>query len=134
MTRIWRGKVTHDGRLQFEDAIAAAAHLGKLRGQQVDITITRHRFSRSLSQNRYYWGVVVTLLAAHCGYERDEMHEALAFKFLRIADCPVTGSPRRQHTPACDTAEFSAYVEACIRLAAELGVVIPSPQDVQLLA
>lgn len=135
MTRIWRGRVTADGRLEIDENVAAwLVHLGKLRGKDVDITITRHRFARSLQQNRYYWGVVVPLLADHCGYERQDMHEVLAMKFLRLENCPITGVPRRKHTPACDTAEFAAYVDSCIRLAAELGVVIPSPEDVQVLA
>ena len=53
------------------------------------------------------------------------MHETLAMRFLRIEDCPITGAPRRKHTPKTDTKEFSEYVDHCIRLAAELGVVIP---------
>ena len=85
---------------------------------------------RTEKQSRYYFGVVVPLIAEHCGYEKDEMHELLAMKFLRIEDDPITGSPRRKHTPDTDTKEFSEYVDACIRLAAELGVVVPAPNEV----
>jgi hypothetical protein len=72
----------------------------------------------------------VPLIAEHCGYDKQEMHELLAMRFLRMADDPVTGSPRRRHTPETDTKDFSDYVDACIRLAAELGVYIPEAGEV----
>jgi hypothetical protein len=84
------------------------------------------RPKRSNQANRYYHGVVVKAIADHCGYQPDEMHELLAMKFLRLDDDPVTGAPRRLRTPACNTAEFAAYIEQ-IRLwaASELDVHIP---------
>jgi hypothetical protein len=73
----------------------------------------------------------VPLLAEYCGYDcHDDMHEALAFKFLRIEDCPITGSPRRKHTPETDSKEFATYVDSCIRLASEYGLWIPAPGEV----
>lgn len=106
-------------------------YLRHLAGQPVDVTIRKHRAQRTSQANRYYWGVVVTLLAEYCGYEREEMHECLALKFLRIEDDPVTGSPRRKRTPETDTAEFAEYVDACIRLGVDLGLVIPDPHAVE---
>ena len=64
------------------------------------------------------------------GYDKQAMHDALAFRFLRIEDDPITGSPRRQHTPETDTKEFAEYVDHCIQFAAELGVEIPAPYTV----
>lgn len=74
--------------------------------------------------------MVIKAFSEHTGYERDEMHELLAMKFLRIEDDPITGAPRRKRTPKCDTAEFHEYVERCRRFAAtELGIVIPDPNE-----
>ena len=85
---------------------------------------------RSSQANRYYFGVVIKAFSEHTGYERDEMHELLAMKFLRIEDDPLTGAPRRKRTPKCDTAEFHEYVERCRRFAAsELGISIPDPNE-----
>jgi hypothetical protein len=121
------GEVTAQAvlRLPADQRRGFDAWLQTLTGERVTVTVEKYRDRRSTRANRYYFGVVVKLLAEHCGYEVDEMHETLAMKFLRIADCPVTGAPRRQRTPKTSTQEFSNYVEACIRLAAELGVVIP---------
>ena len=97
----------------------------------LELVVRKHKAQRTSKANRYYWGVVIHLLSEHTGYEPDEMHEVLAFKFLRIEDCPITGAPRRQRTPKTNTAEFADYVDRCIRFAAELGVVIPDSTQVE---
>lgn len=128
-----RARVDEDGRLLMRPdqrriyELAIGAHAG----HEVSLTVARWRDQRSSPQNRYYHGVVVAMLAEFCGYDRDDMHEALAMKFLRIEDCPVTGVPRRRRTPDCDTKDFADYVDACVRLAAESGVVIPDPNQVE---
>lgn len=129
---IIRAFVTPEAKLRLSEDQRRALDewLKTLAGKSVDLTVQAHREKRSTQANRYYFGVVVKLLSEHCGYDPDEMHEALAMKFLRIEDCPVTGVPRRKRTPGCDTKEFALYVDACIRLAAELGVYIPGPEEV----
>jgi len=119
-----RGHLATDVRVQVADYLRTFA------GRPVSIKVKQHRANRSDRANRYYFGVVVPMLAEFCGYDKDEMHETLAMKFLRIEDCPLTGAPRRKRTPKCDTQEFADYVDACIRLAAEHGVVIPEPGEV----
>jgi len=103
-----------------------------LDGQRVVVIVKKRQSQRSVQANRYYFGAIVAPLAEHCGYEKDDMHEVLAMRFLRIEDCPITGAPRRKRTPKCDTAEFAAYVDSCIRLAAELGVVVADPDGVEI--
>lgn len=127
MDVIIRGQVSESGELPESVRGLVAVHLSRLKGVQIEMTIRRARNKRSDRASRYYFGVVVSLLGEHCGYDRQEMHEALAMRFLRIADCPITGAPRRKHTPDTDSKEFSEYVDSCIRLASELGVYIPQP-------
>ena len=125
--------ISRDGQVLWlsTESTARYAYLRSLAKRHVDVLIRPHREQRTSPQNRYLWGVCYALIAEHCGYEVDELHEALAMKFLRIEDDPLTGSPRRRRTPKTDTAEFAAYVEACRRFAAvELGVVIPDPEQV----
>lgn len=93
--------------------------------QRTLIQIGDYAPKRSSPANRYYRGVVVKLLADYLGYEQDEMHEVLGMRFLRIEDCPITGVPRRKRTSKLPSTEFAEYVDACIRLAAQLGLVIP---------
>ncbi len=84
----------------------------------------------SSQARRYYFGVVVKAISEHTGYERDETHELLAMRFLRVADDPVTGSPRRQRIPQVQSPEFAEYVDRCKRFAAiELHIVIPDPLE-----
>jgi len=132
MTPVIRGVVNEHGRLELSDVARGLMTrcLQHLAGKPVEVTIKLHRPQRSSQANRYYWGVVIPLIAEHCGYEKDEMHELLAMRFLRIEDDPVTGSPRRKHTPETDTTEFADYVDACMRFGAELGVYIPAPNEV----
>ncbi len=128
----FHGVVTRAGRLDLLEVerVRRRVYLLSLAGKEVEITIKVQRERRSTKQNRYYFGVVVPMLAEHCGYEKAEMHELLAMRFLRIEDDPITGSPRRKHTPETETVEFAAYVDSCIRLAAEIDLVIPGPNEV----
>lgn len=132
MVPIFRGTVDEQGRLHMAASVRALMdrHLSTLSGKPVEITVRQFRQKRSSQANRYYFGVVIPLLSEATGYERDEMHELLAMRFLRIEDDPVTGSPRRRRTPDTDTKEFAEYVDRCIRFAAELGVYVPAPGEV----
>ena len=124
------GRVLPGGLLVLDKPQDYARHVRAHRGRFVELVLRKRRTKRSSKANRYYFGVVVKLLAEHCGYDVQEMHETLAMRFLRIEDCPVTGAPRRKRTPQTDSAEFAEYVNHCIRLAAELGVVIPDANEV----
>lgn len=129
---VFHGTVTEQGELVYPAPVQAlmAKCLHLLAGKSVDVTVRIHRNQRSSQANRYYFGVVVPLIAEHCGYEKDELHELLAMRFLRIEDDPVTGSPRRKRTPTCDSKEFAEYVDSCVRFGTELGVWIPAPGEV----
>lgn len=130
MDPLFYGRVLPGGLLVMERAADYGKHVRSLAGKHVELILRKRKTKRSSQANRYYFGVVVKLFAEHCGYEPDEMHEALAMRFLRIEDCPITGAPRRKRTPDTDSQEFAEYVDRCIRLAAEHGVVIPDPQQV----
>lgn len=128
---VFVGTVDARGSLEFAPAVRGLmrVHLLKLKpGTPVEVSLKRWRQKRSDRQSRYYFGLVVPLIAEHCGYDKQEMHELLAMRFLRIEDDPVTGAPRRKHTPETDTEEFAAYLDSCIAFAAELGVEIPTPE------
>ena len=127
VTPIFPGRVEH-GLTCLDRPQDFGSWVRSLEGQRIELIVRKARTQRSGQANRFYWAAIIGPLAEHCGYDRQEMHEVLAMRFLRIEDCPVTGSPRRKRTPKCDTKEFSEYTESCIRLAAELGIVVADPQ------
>lgn len=124
--RIFTGRIK-DGKFLANDNSTWIGEIRRLEGQEVEINIGKRRMARSLSANAYYWGVVIALLAEHCGYETEEMHEALKWKFLRVHDEQFETV---KSTASLNTAQFAEYVDCCIRLAAELGVVIPEAEQV----
>jgi hypothetical protein len=127
---VFVGTVDARGSLDFAPAVRGLmrAHLLRLKpGTPIEVTLKRWRNKRSSQANRYYFGVVIPLIAEHCGYDKQEMHELLAMRFLRIEDDPITGAPRRTSTPETDSQEFADYVDHCIQFAAELGIEIPEP-------
>jgi hypothetical protein len=84
---------------------------------------------RSLKMNAYYHGVIVAMLAKFFGYEHDEMHEALKWKFLQKPDAPV---PTVRSTRTLDKKEFFEFNESIKRWAAmEYAFYIPDPNEVE---
>lgn len=65
--------VSEAGKIQMGEAQRRAMdrHLATLKGKPVIIAIKQERSTRSSQQNRYWWGVVVPLLAEHLGYTND---------------------------------------------------------------
>ena len=130
MIPILYGKVK-DGKLKLDAPQNYLVELSRFEGQRIELTIRKERHVRSLSQNKYYWGVIIEILSANFGYEREEMHEALKFKFLKKhgdTDLVTVGS-----TAKLSTAEFTEYIDEIIRWAStEYQVVIPSADGLDL--
>jgi len=127
VTPVFGGKVSETGKLELWRRDLFEAHLNKLRGKFIRLILEPRKTKRSNNQNRYYWGVVVAMLAEEIGYTRDQMHDALRLKFLRVeADLEYTRS-----TTELSTKEFEAYLDDVrIWAATDLGTVIPLPNEV----
>lgn len=114
-----QGKIKHDTLERY------LVYLSSFEGQRIEFTLQKERHARTLSQNAYYWGVVIEILGQHFGYENDEMHEALKIKFLKKhedSDLVTVGS-----TAKLSTAEFCDYLDKIMRWAVqEHQVYIPS--------
>lgn len=125
-----------DGHFKFDrgEENRYHAYLYKVKNDAEMFMVLGHKTKitvRSEQQNRYYWGVVVDLLAAHTGYTSDEMHEALKMKFLRITlpNLPDTV----QSTARLTKDQFSEYIEKIQKWAAtEMGCMIPDANQVFL--
>jgi len=84
--------------------------------------------TRSSAANKYYWGVVMALLAKELGYTAEECHDAIKAKFRGREDV-TTGLVIAKSTRT-NSVDFWEYV-AQVRLWAHqfLGVYIPEPNE-----
>lgn len=127
------------GRLEKGQVLFAKKSLDQqLRGRRdcdLEIIIDRKHATRSLAQNRLYFGVYVKLISEHTGYSLDEVHELLKAKFLpkKLAVADQNGEVTDEFVIGGSTAklnkiEFGEYLERIQIWAAEtLGVVVPDP-------
>lgn len=92
------------------------------------LEIKRAKEKRSLSQNKYYFGVVVKILSDETGYTSDEMHQILAQKFLGYQK---SGVKFYQSTTKLDTLEFEVYLEKIRSWSfSEHGIHTPLPNEI----
>ena len=129
---IFTANINRQGKIIFDEPEKFKRFVQTKAGRRVEVLVRNQRNRRSLQANKYYWGVVIALMAEEFGYEKEELHNNLAMKFLRIEDCPITGSPQRKPTPDCDTKEFAEYLDACMCLGAEHGIYFPAPGEVDV--
>lgn len=95
-------------------------------GYKLFIKTIRH--SRSISQNNYYWGVVIKIVGDELGYLPEEIHDALRIKFLTIHTDKL---PTVKSTVKLSTKEFEEYLEKIRRWASEeLSICLPLPNEV----
>ena len=106
-------------------------------GTKLDITIRKHKSKRSNEQNRYYFGVVLPILADHFGHDNTEdMHEDMKLKFNPIESKIEPGKTIGGTTTKLSTVDFfsaeTSYVERICRWAAtEYGLYIPPPKKAE---
>lgn len=125
ITPIFRGKI-ENGKLILDSREGMEKYVAGLKGE-VLVIIKKAKKIRSNKQNKYYWGVIIKTLGEFTGYEPEEMHNALKWKFLKIEN---NNLPSVRSTAKLSTLEFMTYIEQIIRFAAELGVVISDPESV----
>lgn len=134
-------KVRYHGVFDAKGKLQAAAFANALnafasRRVPVVLTVEEDKGKRSNQANKYYWSVIVELIHAgmkDAGHEvtREGTHELLKFRFLK-EDRPLGNDGEFvtfvKSTTELNREEFGAYLEHCIRFAAEyLNVVIPEP-------
>jgi len=96
----------------------------------VTISVSNKKENRSDQQNRYWW-VLVTILAGELGYEKEEFHEILKYKFLKKSKVDHhTGEIYEylESSAKLDKEEFGTLIENLHRWSADtFGIVLPEP-------
>src|SRR5450759_3162198 len=80
MNYIFDGSVK-DNKLFVDKSEQFKQHLVSLNGKRVQVTVEKIKHSRTLQQNKYYWSVVVKLIAQHTGHDPEQIHELLKQMF-----------------------------------------------------
>ena len=126
-----------DGRIKLTQGEARLYHdhLATLEGKFVQVTIGKVKGLRTEQQIRYYFGVVVKLIADHTGHDSDYIHDFLKDKFAPRQTRRVNGEVRIVAGCTHDLFKenfFEDYVDHIRRWASEtLELVIPDPNQVQ---
>lgn len=114
-------------------------------GFPLDVTAKRYKATRSNEQNAYLWGVCYATLGPAMGYDPEDLHEYFCGRMYGWKDVKVPKTPRNPEgiasAPVRTTTrdaegkrstlnkqEFSDFVEMVHRVAANVGVFIPSPE------
>jgi hypothetical protein len=115
-----------EGKLKLDSPAKYLVYLSSLEGKRIELTLRKERNNRTLSQNAYYWGVVIEILGQHFGYEPEEMHEEMKRKFNPIHSKIDLEESFGGSTTKLSTVEFSDYLDKVMRFATENGIYIPS--------
>ena len=96
------------------------------------IEIKEGKHNRSIDQNKYLWHIY-RILGDHLGYDPEELHELLTYRYLReekkIAEETIIVIAR---TSTLNTKEFNEYIEQVKFFAYEYGCKLPDIKDVTL--
>jgi uncharacterized protein (UPF0179 family) len=126
-----------DGELKLRNRKALQAWAATLKDCEVVVTIEKAHATRSLAQNAFWHGVVVKAFSEHCGYRPTEMHDVLKLELLPekrllhdgngevLREVIVGGSTAR-----LTKIEFGELIERAQQLGAEMGILIPNPNEV----
>jgi predicted metallopeptidase len=96
------------------------------------VEIKEGKHSRSVDQNKYLWHIY-RILGDYLGYEPEEIHELLTYRYLReekeIKNETVIVITR---TSTLNTEEFNEYIRQVKFFAYEYGCKLPDMKDVSL--
>lgn len=134
-TPIHRGTVDERGRVVFDDRQRWTTWLRSLAGKRVEIIARKHVQHRSSQQNRWYFGVIVPMVAdvlrhatGNQAIRGQQAHEFLKSVFLGTIPSPFGPIPRS--TRVLTVEEFSTYCTAIQSHAAtEWQTTIPGPGE-----
>ncbi|OWK34649.1 recombination protein NinB [Fimbriiglobus ruber] len=127
-----------DGRIPSSVWERLGDTVSRLPGKRFVITLKEVKRKRSVSQNAYYWGVVIAeitkMFRDHGNYvDGEDVHEFLKLRVAKLSRMIVTpdGEVHKSlgSTTKLSTMEFEVYLERVRAWAAEYGCIIPLPNE-----
>jgi hypothetical protein len=135
MTPLFTGTIK-EGKLFLDKSEQFKQYLHTFPNEKrVEVTVEKMKHSRTLQQNKYYWSVIVKLIAQHTGHDPEQIHELLkqmwSPKWHMLTDNLSPDMAIPTSTTRLDTLEFVEYTEKCRMWANEfLNLNIPLPGEV----
>jgi hypothetical protein len=112
--------------------------LTTLPGRKVRVTVEKYVRRRSLEQNAYLWGVVYPKILKECGesakWRAEDLHEMFLGEWSGWEEFEIFGKKRRRpihRSHNLTTVDFADFVTSIQHFAAEHGVDIPDPNEVE---
>lgn len=128
------GGTVKGGKVQVDDALRWTSTLARHEGKRVLVTVQREVLRRTTQQNRWYWAIVVPMVADYLSQGRsvplsnDEAHYVLKSAFIGIDETPLGPIPKSSAKLSIE--DFSLYCDKIIsHAAAEWGMNIPAPGE-----
>ena len=125
---VWRGRMEKFGKPAIYETKEFLDYKLGLEGREIEFIVREHLAGRTVSQNEYYWGVIVRMLAEHSGVDTSEAHEIIKRALLCERGDPAL--PFLRSTRPMNVREFSIYIEAAIRLLQGWGLIVPNPESI----
>ena len=118
----------HGGKMMIQDTDLFQRFISTQKDGEYDLIIKNHKRTRSNQQNRYYWGVIIRIIADETGHSDNEVHEHMKWRFLRKRGGKLETV---RSTTDLSTSEFEEYTENIRRFAAtELQCQVPIPNEI----
>ncbi len=120
-----------EGRMSKNVVEKIAKEIHAFNDKKVEIRIRQLKSRRSDQQNRYWWAIT-TIMSKELGYEKNEMHEILKFKFLKKEKHDENSGEIYEYigsTAKLNKTEFADMTSELIRWAAGMNIVLPIPGE-----
>jgi hypothetical protein len=132
--QVFYGKV-EKSKLEIKDKQIYDNYLQSINNSFVKVDIRPIKKVRSTLQNSLYW-VWVTILAGYIGLTKEEMHDTLKSLFnteIKVYPIKETGEIHDikvvRSTAKLNILTFCEYMNRIDQWAAELGVILPQPDN-----
>ena len=128
-----------DGKLTKQAEQQLCLLVGMLAGQDIKITVEKHKSKRSISQNSMYW-LWVTTIGDYVGHTKESMHDVFKRMFLCDKLSPLKTDEFLQYyrknqadieasTRKLSKEEMTQYLNNVEEQARNLGIHLPQPSD-----
>ncbi len=108
-------------------------HLCTLEGKECEFIARKKTNQKSRKEEKYYWAVVVKMIADECGYTSEKAHGVLQYKFFRYKDEKGNYYIKSTKLNQWITQNWEAKMSEIRQWASEfLGIFIPKPNEVEM--